>query len=64
MTLSNEIVEQIRHLPLQEKTTLVKIIMEMIEKDHQDSFSDLQAASVSSTDFWDNPIDDEVWNED
>ena len=25
-------------------------------------YSDLLAASVSSTDFWDNPFDDEDWN--
>jgi len=25
-------------------------------------FTELAEASLSSTDFWDNPIDDEVWN--
>jgi hypothetical protein len=25
-------------------------------------FKDLEQASASSMDFWDNPIDDEVWN--
>ena len=25
-------------------------------------FKELEQASVSSMDFWDNPIDDEVWN--
>ncbi len=27
-----------------------------------DDFSDLMAASFSSLDFWDNPWDDEDWN--
>jgi hypothetical protein len=26
-------------------------------------FDDLSAASISSTDFWDNPQDDEDWND-
>ena len=26
-------------------------------------FKELEHASLSSTDFWDNPIDDEVWND-
>ena len=25
-------------------------------------FKELEQASASSTDFWNNPIDDEVWN--
>lgn len=28
-----------------------------------DRFSDLRQASMTSTDFWDNPTDDEIWNE-
>ena len=27
-----------------------------------ESFEDLLIASESSLDFWDNPIDDEIWN--
>ena len=27
-----------------------------------DEFGELAAAAASSTDFWDNPIDDEDWN--
>jgi hypothetical protein len=27
-----------------------------------DQFEDLLAAAVTSTDFWDNPYDDENWN--
>jgi hypothetical protein len=28
-----------------------------------ESFDDLVEASGSSTDFWDNPLDDEDWND-
>jgi len=28
----------------------------------EDIFDDLLMASETSLDFWDNPIDDEVWN--
>jgi hypothetical protein len=28
----------------------------------EDDFSDLVSASQSSLDFWDNPVDDEDWN--
>ena len=27
-----------------------------------DDFADLVEAAVTSTDFWDNPMDDEDWN--
>jgi hypothetical protein len=30
--------------------------------DAGDAFADLLYASQSSTDFWDNPLDDEDWN--
>ena len=32
-----------------------------IKKDNQ-TFRDLESASESSMDFWNNDIDDEVWN--
>ena len=28
-----------------------------------DDFDDLMSASLSSADFWDNPFDDEDWND-
>ena len=36
------------------------LFVKMREKNKQ--FNDLVVQSVSSTDFWDNEIDDEVWN--
>ena len=32
------------------------------KKNSNQAFDDLELASVSSIDFWDNTIDDEVWN--
>ena len=29
----------------------------------EEAFEDLLQASESSTDFWDNPLDDEDWND-
>ena len=33
-----------------------------VVEEPEDDFSDLLLAAQSSLDFWDNPIDDEVWN--
>ena len=33
-----------------------------IKKRENQTLKDLELASVSSADFWDNAIDDEVWN--
>ena len=43
-----------------EKNSTVEIIV--LIPDNRDERSDLVAASESSLDFWDNPVDDEVWN--
>jgi len=32
-------------------------------RNEYDFYKDLEALSISSTDFWDNEIDDEVWND-
>ena len=34
----------------------------IVVPEQPDSFSDLTAAAQSSLDFWDNPLDDEDWN--
>ena len=35
----------------------------MLPQGEEENIEDLLMASESSLDFWDNPIDDEVWNE-
>lgn len=40
-----------------------RLIVFVIQAEPQgETFHDLVAASTSSTDFWDNPLDDEDWN--
>jgi len=42
----------------------VTLLIELIKlRDEQKQFKALEAASVSSMSFWDNEIDDEVWND-
>ena len=49
-------------LPVGARVTVFVIEeMKMIER-FTDSFDDLLAASQSSLGFWDNPFDDEDWN--
>ena len=38
------------------------IVFVVQEQGDDDLFADLLTASASSTDFWDNPYDDEDWN--
>jgi hypothetical protein len=46
------------NVPLPEGTRVAVFVV----KEPADDFSDLVLAAQSSLDFWDNPIDDEVWN--
>lgn len=46
------------HVPLAEGRHVTVFVV----PEQPDSFSDLTAAAQSSLDFWDNPLDDEDWN--
>lgn len=59
MTLSNEIVKQIELLSLQDKTTLVKIIMDMIQKNYN-SEEDNELRKELNLEAWDQ-LSDEAW---
>ena len=37
--------------------------VEIVVLPHKETFDDLIQAAASSTDFWDNPLDDEDWND-
>ncbi|MBC8263021.1 MAG: hypothetical protein H8E47_02730 [Anaerolineales bacterium] len=39
-----------------------KKVAVFVAEEPEYDFSDLLLAAQSSLDFWDNPIDDEVWN--
>lgn len=43
-----------------DKGTVIEVIVLVREPETEDHF--LLAASESSTAFWDNPVDDAVWN--
>jgi len=45
-------------VPLSKGTRVAVFVVE----EPEDDFSDRVSAAQSSLDFWDNPIDDEVWN--
>jgi hypothetical protein len=46
-------------LPLPAATQVTVLVLENSDA----ALDDLLAASISSTDFWDNPQDDEAWND-
>lgn len=50
-------IEVIVPLPAKSKATVFVVPTSEVESD------DLLGASISSTDFWDNPEDDEDWND-
>ncbi len=45
--------------PLSKGTRVVLFVV----RESPDDFSDLTKASESTLEFWDNPIDDEEWND-
>ena len=45
------------HVPFRPGARVVVFVIQ-----EPDPFADLSAASQSSTAFWDNPLDDEDWN--
>ncbi len=51
------------HIELQVPFAAGQKIVVLIVPEEQDDFSDLVAASASSLEFWDNPIDDAEWND-
>ena len=45
--------------PISKGTLVVRFVV----REFPDNFSDLMQASESTLEFWDNPIDDEEWND-
>ena len=41
---------------------VIDYITFMMNKKNNQMYKDLEEASLSSTDFWNNSVDDEVWN--
>ena len=52
----------IRELPDSQVAEIIDFISYLKSKKENKMFKDLELASESSIDFWNNEIDDEVWN--
>jgi len=50
-------------LPLSHLAEVIDFIMFLQMRDEKKLRTDFEALSVSALDFWDNEIDDEVWND-
>lgn len=49
-------------MPHTQLTETAKFIRFIKMRDEEKSLAELEALNVTSTAFWDNEIDDEVWN--
>jgi len=56
----HQLIEQINDKEIPEAIDFIEYLK---LKKSKEEFNDLQDASQSSTGFWDNSIDDEVWND-
>jgi len=52
----------VKELPDEMITNVISYIAFVKNESKNQFFRDLEDASQSSMGFWDNPIDDEVWN--
>ena len=54
--------KMIEQLPDDSLTDIISYISFIQKSKKKIIINDLEEASISSTDFWDNVIDDEIWN--
>lgn len=57
-----KIVELIYRLPEKELSEVIDFIGYLAAKRDKELFNDLLLASESCLDFWNNAVDDQVWN--
>ena len=60
--VKQEIYTLVESLPDSQLTEIANFILFVKMRGESKSYKDLEALSVSSTEFWNNEIDDEVWN--
>jgi len=60
--VKQEIYTLVESLPDSQLTEIANFILFVKMRDKSKRYKDLEALSVSSTEFWNNEIDDEVWN--
>jgi hypothetical protein len=52
----------IDHIPEQDAIDVADFIGYLNARRAREALNNLEQTSVTSMEFWDNPIDDEVWN--
>ena len=57
-----ELKRLIDQIPDQDAAEVFDFIGYLNLKRERDALKNLEGASTTSMDFWDNPVDDEVWN--
>ena len=60
--VKQEIYTLVESLPDSQLTEIANFILFVKMRNESKMYKDLEALSVSSTEFWNNEIDDEVWN--
>jgi hypothetical protein len=59
----DELKRLIDRIPEQDAVEVLDFIGYLNMKRERDTLKNLEQASMTSMDFWDNPVDDEVWND-
>ncbi len=62
-TVKDYLYKLIEKTPTEELPDIIDFVIDKNRKSDEKRFKDVERASNSSTDFWDNDIDDKVWNE-
>ena len=60
--VKQKIYNMVETLPDSQLTEIANFILFIKLRHENESFNDLEKLSVSSIGFWDNEVDDEVWN--
>jgi hypothetical protein len=58
-----ELLKIIKDIPENQILEVIDFVEYLKLKNKKELYKDLEEASNSSTDFWNNDIDDEVWND-
>lgn len=61
-TVKKELLKLINDIPDNQIPVVIDFVSFLKMKREKELFKDLENASESSLDFWNNKIDDEVWN--
>jgi len=64
MNAARQIIERmLNELPDEMMENVILYIAFIQNEKRTQVFKELEHASLSSTDFWNNPVDDEAWND-